>query len=68
MFLPLSEIWTSNSIIFIFTMGTQGHPIQCTKCFTVNSEDSEYCTRCGTPLEEMDETISYSPEYGVPTK
>ena len=39
-----------------------------TKCFTFNPEDSEYCTRCGSSLEEMDETISYSPEYQVPTK
>ena len=49
-------------------MGTQDDPIQCTKCFTVNPEDSEYCTRCGSSLEKMEETISYSPEYGIPTK
>jgi len=46
-------------------MGTKNEPIQCTKCFTINPEDSEYCTRCGTPLEEKDETISYSPDYDI---
>jgi len=43
-------------------MGTRNEPIQCTKCFTINPEDSEYCTRCGYSLEEKEKTISYPPD------
>lgn len=47
-------------------MGNQAGQLQCPKCYTFNPEDSEYCTRCGSSLEEKERTISYPPDRTIP--
>jgi serine/threonine protein kinase/predicted Zn-dependent protease len=42
--------------------------IQCPHCFSLNPDDSHYCSRCGSSLEEKDETISYAPDQEQSTK
>ena len=42
-------------------MGEKDKPVQCPKCYTVNIEDSQFCSKCGSALEEALETLSYTP-------
>jgi tetratricopeptide (TPR) repeat protein/predicted Ser/Thr protein kinase len=46
-------------------MGEKDNSIQCPKCFTYNSTDTLYCSKCGSPLGISRETISY-PTPGKP--
>jgi len=42
--------------------------VQCPHCFSINPDDSHYCSKCGSSLEEKDETISYAPDQAQSTK
>jgi serine/threonine protein kinase/Flp pilus assembly protein TadD len=42
--------------------------IQCPNCFSLNPDDRQYCSRCGSSLEEKEETISYAPDQEHLTK
>lgn len=46
-------------------MGEKSSPVQCPKCFTYNSGDSTYCSKCGSSLETSQGTLSY-PSPGKP--
>ena len=46
-------------------MGEKTNSIQCPKCFTYNSPDTLYCSKCGSPLDIFRGTISY-PAPGKP--
>jgi serine/threonine protein kinase/tetratricopeptide (TPR) repeat protein len=41
------------------TMGENKESLQCLKCYTLNSKDSQFCSKCGNALEEEHETLSY---------
>ncbi len=40
-------------------MGENEELVQCLKCYTLNPEDSQFCSKCGSSLEEAQETLSY---------
>lgn len=40
-------------------MGENKESLQCVKCYTLNSKDSQFCSKCGSPLEKDLETLSY---------
>jgi len=42
-------------------MGKQHKTVQCPKCFTLNAEDSLYCSKCGSVLEGTHETLTHIP-------
>ncbi|MGD9346149.1 MAG: protein kinase [Candidatus Aminicenantes bacterium] len=42
--------------------------LQCPNCLSLNPEDSQYCSKCGSSLEEKEETISYAPDQEQTTK
>ena len=42
--------------------------IQCPNCFSLNPDESQYCSKCGSSLEEQEETISYAPDQDQLTK
>jgi len=35
-------------------------PLQCPKCYTLNSDDSQLCSKCGASLDDLFETMSYA--------
>jgi serine/threonine protein kinase/tetratricopeptide (TPR) repeat protein len=39
---------------------------QCQKCYTLNSRDSQFCSKCGASLEDIQDTISYGSHEKVP--
>ncbi len=41
---------------------------QCPKCYTLNSEDSQFCSKCGAALEDAHDTISYGSPEKVPAE
>jgi serine/threonine protein kinase/tetratricopeptide (TPR) repeat protein len=43
-------------------MGEKERLSQCAKCFTLNPEDSKFCSKCGSALEGAWETLSYPGE------
>lgn len=50
-------------------MGDKDKSVQCPKCYTVNPEDTQFCSKCGSTLEEVQETLSYAtPEEVLPDK
>jgi serine/threonine protein kinase/Flp pilus assembly protein TadD len=49
-------------------MGNDMENIQCPHCLSLNPEDSQYCSRCGSSLEKKEETISYAPDQEQLTK
>lgn len=49
-------------------MGKQHKTVQCPKCFTLNAEDSLYCSKCGSVLEGTHETLTYIPGKGPQQK
>ena len=42
-------------------MGNKAKKVQCPKCYSFNIEDSRYCKKCGSSLEEIPETLTYPP-------
>jgi len=40
--------------------------MQCPSCNTFNPEDSQYCSKCGTSLGEIDDTITHTPPTQPP--
>ena len=42
--------------------------IQCPNCLSLNPEDSQYCSKCGSSLEANEETIPYAPSQEQLTK
>lgn len=42
-------------------MGNKAIKVQCTKCYSFNIEDSRFCNKCGSPLGEIPETLTYPP-------
>ena len=40
-------------------MGSSTQNSQCPKCFSLNPEDSTFCSHCGIPLKEKPDTYSY---------
>ena len=40
--------------------------MQCPKCNAPNPEDSQYCAKCGTPLGEIDDTLTHTPPTHPP--
>jgi len=47
-------------------MGEKESSAQCPKCYTLNPEDSQFCSKCGSALEEALETLSY-PDQKIPS-
>jgi serine/threonine protein kinase/Tfp pilus assembly protein PilF len=47
---------------YYFSMGKEEKSAQCAKCYTLNPEDSQFCSKCGSALEIFQETLSYSPD------
>jgi tetratricopeptide (TPR) repeat protein/predicted Ser/Thr protein kinase len=47
-------------------MSKREKAVQCSKCFTLNPDDSQFCSRCGSSLENYQETLSYITPDGVP--
>lgn len=43
-------------------MGNKNSSLVCPKCFTLNPEESDYCTTCGGALEKKHGTLFYDPE------
>ena len=43
-------------------MGKEDKTAQCPKCYTLNPEDSQFCSKCGSALETFQETLSYTPD------
>ena len=43
-------------------MGKEEKSAQCPKCYTLNPEDSQFCSKCGSVLEMFQETLSYTPD------
>ncbi len=39
---------------------------QCSQCFTYNDEDTFYCSKCGSPLEDEEKTLSTSDSGEAP--
>ncbi len=35
-------------------------PLQCPKCYTLNSDDSQFCSKCGASLDDSADTLSYA--------
>jgi len=35
--------------------------MQCPSCNTINPDDSQYCSKCGTSLGEIDDTLTHTP-------
>lgn len=40
--------------------------MRCPSCNTINSEESQYCSNCGTPLTQVDDTFTYTPPTQPP--
>ena len=40
--------------------------MECPSCKTINSEDSQYCSKCGTPLKEIKDTLTHTPPTQLP--
>lgn len=40
--------------------------MECPKCKAPNPEDSQYCAKCGTPLGEIDDTLTHTPPTHPP--
>ena len=40
--------------------------MQCPRCNASNPEDSQYCAKCGTPLGEIDDTLTHTPATHPP--
>jgi tetratricopeptide (TPR) repeat protein/predicted Ser/Thr protein kinase len=45
---------------YIHTMGKGTVPLQCPKCYTLNPDDSRFCSKCGATLDDLFETRSYA--------
>ncbi|MFC2141993.1 protein kinase [Acidobacteriota bacterium] len=41
-------------------MGIRDSSILCPKCYTFNADESDFCNKCGLPLEEKQDTLSIS--------
>ena len=41
-------------------MGKGTGPLQCPKCYTLNPDDSQFCSKCGASLDDSVETLSYA--------
>jgi len=41
-------------------MGKGAAPLQCAKCCTLNPDGSQFCSKCGAPLDDSVETLSYA--------
>jgi serine/threonine protein kinase/Tfp pilus assembly protein PilF len=48
-------------------MGKREKPQQCSKCYTLNPDDSQFCSKCGSALEEFQETLTYSSPDKIPS-
>jgi serine/threonine protein kinase/Flp pilus assembly protein TadD len=48
-------------------MGEKDKPVQCPKCYTVNPEDSQLCSKCGFILKQIPDTLSYIPYKDTPS-
>jgi tetratricopeptide (TPR) repeat protein len=42
--------------------------IQCPNCFSLNPDESHYCSKCGSSLEEREETIAYPEDKKIRVK
>lgn len=40
--------------------------MHCPNCNALNSEESQYCSKCGTPLTKIDDTFTYTPPTQPP--
>ena len=49
---------------YIHTMRKGITPLQCPKCYTLNSDDSQFCSKCGSSLGDLFETLSYPRSEG----
>ena len=47
-------------------MGEIRDSLQCPKCYTINSRDNQFCSKCGSSLEEAQETLSYGTPESFP--
>ncbi len=53
---------SSHILIILLTMGTQDRFRQCSQCYTLNPEDSQFCNKCGSSISELLHTLSMDPE------
>ncbi|MGD8534368.1 MAG: protein kinase [Candidatus Aminicenantes bacterium] len=40
--------------------------MQCPNCNTINPDDSQYCSKCGTSLGEINDTLTHTPSFPPP--
>ena len=52
---------------YYLSMGEKDKSVQCPKCYTINREGSQSCSKCGSMLKKIQDTLSYFPNKDFPS-